>query len=103
MSPTAQLALVAALHEVRARTPRECDNGCAEETRSPAAPWHAIRNHSMRCDERWTSRVDARVATCVEAGWVAAIPKSFTPIHYARALNEALAAFLAAAAQKETT
>ena len=124
-----QARLVAALHEVRQQTPRECDLRCIN--------WDEVDvEHSDSCSARWTARVDARVATCVEAA-VRAYGATELPSESIRALfgeppsrwyvndkeyatmedaeaalvaerfalKEAagLAAFLAAAAQKETT
>ena len=97
--------LVAAIQQVRTSTPRECDFNCAVrriESTSEHIPW----SHSVACNERHGARVDARLAACVEA--------MLESVHYTWHLNtgedfsdtatrEGLAAFLAAAAQKETT
>ena len=85
-----QARLVAALHEVRARTPHDVDcNSFRISGEHHGMPlW-------LACNCPWAARVDARLAACVEAGMTAAA--------YAEAATEAaLAAFLAAAAQKET-
>jgi len=91
--------LVAAIQQVRTTTPRECLLGCMPNVHSP---W---------CDERWAARVDARLAACVEASWHVAIARcienvatgDYVPPKKAPAIDAGLAAFLAAAAQKETT
>ena len=94
-----QARLVAAIQQVRQQTPRECSLGCCYGA------------HSERCDERWLARGDARLAACVEASWPAAIARcienvatgDYVPPKKAPAIDAGLAAFLAAAAQKETT
>ena len=84
--------LVAAIQQVRQQTPRECSLGCVPPT------------HSMWCEERHGARVDARLAACVEAMMEAAIGAPEGRRVHAYTLRESgLAAFLAAAAQKETT
>ena len=81
--------LVAAIQQVRTTTPRECLLGCMPNVHSP---W---------CDERWAARVDARLAACVEAAIECAyLSGDDSP---PSAHHRAVAAFLAAAAQKETT
>ena len=105
--------LVAAIQQVRTSTPRECDEWCATiaEDGTDAA------THSDACWLRWAERVDAQLAACVETGFAAAYPGglnavaaddliggAFTKPNVFQAAREAgLAAFLAAAAQKETT
>ena len=88
--------VVAALHEVRQKTPRECDNWC----RSIYATGAAL--HSDACWGRLAASVDARTATCVEAYRFAGMWCGATHGH---GFNDkaGLAAFLAAAAQERTT
>jgi len=87
-----QAPLVASIQQVRAKMPRECDEGCGT-----AVDWH-----SDECDARWAARVDARLAACVEAAIDAAARAPFG-LSLPGTLDDGLAAFLAAAAQKETT
>jgi hypothetical protein len=104
-----QARVVAALHEVRTSTPRPCDEYCDDGGPLPSPRWH-----SAGCNERWAARVNARLAACVEAGFLAVaelVMEADVPIGhevalqkmYAAADKAGLAAFLAAAAQKETT
>jgi len=80
--------LTAAIQQVRTSTPRECD--CY------------VRNHSASCNEQWAARVDARLAACVEV--MIREVRTEDPADSTVKRNEAgLAAFLAAAAQEETT
>jgi len=94
--------VVAAIQQVRDRTPRKCDNWCYPNTRDEYAPMH-----SQRCDTQWAERVDARLAACVEALLDNVRHKSYRAtsgdiaVEQAFAAEQALAAFLAA--QKETT
>ena len=87
--------LVAEIQQVRTTTPRECLLGCMPNVHSP---W---------CDERWLARGDARLAACVEAmldATGATMQQHPENAWITLAAGEAagLAAFLAAAAQKET-
>jgi len=98
-----QAQVRAALQQVRASTPREgeCDEWCA-------ASYDQQATHSDACCSRWAQRVDARLAVCVEAmlsvGIREATLVALGPANdYASAWEAGLAAFLAAAAQKETT
>ena len=86
-----QAQVRAAIQQVRTSTPRECDEWSATiaEDGTDAA------THSDACWLRWAERVDARLAVCVEALYMAAYPELAD-------VEDALAAFLAAAAQKET-
>ena len=91
----------AAIQQVRTSTPRECSLGCVPPT------------HSMWCEERFGARVDARLAVCVEAAIEAAgtaqrrslafllDPTAMDDSHIVSFEAAGLAAFLAAAAQKE--
>ena len=100
-----QARVVAALHEVRARTPH--DVGCNSFRISG-------EHHGMplwlACNCPWAARVDARLAACVEAAITAAGFKGYwahqvgrsRPLVQLDAEAAGLAAFLAAAAQKET-
>ena len=86
-----QARLVAAMQQVRTSTPRECDERCGRDS-----------DHTDACWERSAARVDARLAACVEAAIEATIwPLTDDEQSHERA--DALAAFLAAAAQEETT
>jgi len=100
--------LVAALHEVRARTPHDVDcNSFRISGEHHGMPlW-------LACNCPWAARVDARLAACVEAygeavgltAWQNGAAKGDDP-RFARGpvdpYEAGLAAFLAAAAQKET-
>jgi len=81
--------VVAALHEVRESElhKRDCD-------------LHRFGGMGCTCD--WQKRVDARDATCVEAAIDAAARAPFG-LSLPGTIDDGLAAFLAAAAQKETT
>jgi len=103
----------AAIQQVRERTPRECDAWC--ETVRDSGIDGVLHSEACTCD--WQARVNARLAACVETGFAAAYPGglnavaaddliggAFTKPNVFQAAREAgLAAFLAAAAQKETT
>jgi len=81
----------AAIQQVRDQTRPECDGLCR------------MFDHSSACDERWAAQFDARLAVCVEAMMEAAIGAPEGRRVHAYTLRESgLAAFLAAAAQKET-
>ena len=93
--------LAAAIQQVRTSTPRECDDGLCR----------VGLVHSVDCDERWATRVDARLAACVEAAMTDAIETAMPQYHGDGSVTHesrdtsyeaGLAAFLAAAAQKET-
>ena len=89
--------LTAAIQQVRTSTPRECGSECYSSTRDEYRPMH-----SALCDSRWVIRVDARLAACVEV--MIREVRTEDPADSTVKRNEAgLAAFLAAAAQKETT
>ena len=107
-----QAQVRAALQQVRERTPRECDVVC--KTTDYFAP---LIVHSEACTDDWTARVDARLAACVEAGFLAVAElvaeadclMATTPDErklqamYKAADEAGLAAFLAAASQGEST
>jgi len=103
-----QARLVAAIQSIRTSTPRECDEWC--ETIADSG-FDGLVSHSNACVERWAARVDARLAACVEASWHVAIARcienvatgDYVPPKKAPAIDAGLAAFLVAAAQKETT
>jgi len=92
-----QARLVAAIQQVRTSTPRECGQ------------WCSVGWHSHECDAHWVAASDARLAACVEASWHVAIARcienvatgDYVPPKKAPAIDAGLAAFLAAAAQKE--
>ena len=101
--------VVAAIQQVRASEPRKCD-----ECYTGGVFWPA--RHTYACEARWAAKVDARLAACVEAmhevgkqAYRALLQPApdrtgmrdvFTGSGYDEA---GLAAFLAAAAQEETT
>jgi len=95
-----QAQVRAAIQSIRTSTPRECDERCGRDS-----------DHTDACWERSAARVDARLAACVEASWHAAIARcienvatgDYVPPKKAPAIDAGLAAFLAAAAQKEAT
>jgi len=88
--------LVAALHEVRARTPRECDGNCWT-----TSGYERITMHSQMCEVRYIARVDARVATCVEAFGRHLLEHVHEHVTWDGHFEAGLAAFLAAAAQED--
>jgi len=102
MTVDLQAQVRAALEQVRTSTPRECDEECGFG-----------HGHSYACDARCTARVDARLAVCVEAAIEAAgtaqrrslafllDPTAMDDSHIVSFEAAGLAAFLAAAAQKE--
>jgi len=89
--------LVAALHEVRTSTPRECDEHCRT---GGDFLWH----HGLACDVRFNTRVDARLAAAMWIGMVAAAnaEAAFQRGEGGAPEEAAVAAFLAAAAQEVT-
>ena len=97
--------LVAAIQQVRTSTPHK--DWCV----SLAPLYHlqhdgsAIQWQRNACTCDWLKRVDARLAVCVEAAIKATINAagSWTEQPASAAVEAGLAAFLAAAAQKETT
>jgi len=97
-----QTQLVAAIQQVRARTPHVAPCYYAHDLNDLGA-------HVCTCSR--DGRVDARLAACVEASWHVAIARcienvatgDYVPPKKAPAIDAGLAAFLAAAAQEETT
>jgi len=91
--------VVAAIQQVRQQMPhaKDCGEGAEIE-------WEAMDGEARKaCTCDWAVRVDARLAVCVEASWSAVdiqarADESFDTVHEA-----GLAAFLAAATQKEET
>jgi hypothetical protein len=94
-----QNRVMQAIQAVRTSEPhaKDCGEGAEIE-------WEAMDGEARKaCTCDWQARVDARLAACVEASWRAAkrgllfaeIPGTYEDF--------VLAAFLAAAAQKETT
>jgi len=103
-----QARVMAAIQQVRGRTAHalRCDL-----LKAPSV-WAVIeRGHNAKpewvvvgCSCDWAARVDARLAACVEAMMEAAIGAPEGRRVHAYTLRESgLAAFLAAAAQEETT
>jgi len=94
-----QARLALAIQSIRTSTPRKCD-----ECYTGGVFWPA--RHTDACEARWAAKVDARLAACVEA----AVAEGYEQGVYegwnnrdADVDHQVLAAFLAAAAQKETT
>jgi len=93
--------LVAAIQQVRTSTPHV---NCRMNIQVGG------RDEFLSCDCDWAARVDARLAACVEAAMKAADQEGADAMnaahlaheYYGDSLEVGLAAFLAAAAQKET-
>ena len=99
--------VVAAIQQVRTSTPHDAECIVLSQARFSGGG----HEFGVACNCTWTERVDARLAACVEASWHVAIARcienvatgDYVPPKKAPAIDAGLAAFLAAAAQKETT
>ena len=112
--------LVAAIQQVRTSTPHApmCRSLCTDDVfkwakalgalATDVTGWTtdlywAIRRSGELCTCDWQSRVDARLAACVEAALLEAVDSAFQNVNgrpFKTWQDDGLAAFLAAAAQE---
>ena len=99
-----QARLVAAIQQVRTSEPHDAHCAALVDPHSGDDDDFVMRLASRGpCDCSWAARVDARLAACVEAMLVAANQEPPAGWIGPNPFTRGLAAFLAAAAQKETT